>query len=179
MSRYNKGQTSAAKTEEKNSKTNSLLSKILAIQHANKNNTRIESLDRLAGKRGIAFKSALSWTDESLKLISCAYNTSQQSYNKEYSDQLKSELDIYNTPTRSNPIRPNNAISARPPQKQELEDLKAECEHLKNALAEIYRAYMQLSARVDIKTREDLRYQQVLKNHARAVGKASLILVKS
>ena len=178
MSRYSKGQTSEAKTHEKEQKSQSLLTKVLLIKKANADSQKITSLDALASGRGVSFKAALGWADEALNIAPCAYNTSQKPYNIELSNSLKIELQIYNSTTKARAAasekRPATSVSVH----QKLADMSQECEHLKNAVAEIYRAYMQLQARVDDKTRQDIRYQQVLKDHARALGKAKLIVVK-
>jgi len=179
MTRYSKGQTSEAKAKEKEEKSQSLLTKVLLIKGANAANKRIDSLDALSSGRGVSFKAALSWTDQALNVVPCAYNTSQKPYNIELSNNLKVELVAYNSR-----LSPAHATASPPPikkssDKEKLVHLALECEHLKNAVAEIYRAYMQLLARVDEKARQDIRYQQVLKSHARAMGKANLVLVNT
>ena len=178
MTRYSKGETSTAKMQERLAKSTSLINKVVSIRAAVDSKSRIGSLDALACKRGIAFKAALSWIDEDLQVTSCSYNTSQEPYNIESSNQLKLVLAKYNEQTLD-PHKPSATpkITQRS-QAAEIVDLKAQCTYLKNALAEIYRAYKQLEERSDEQTRQDLRYQQVLKSHTKALNKAHLTLVK-
>lgn len=178
MSRYSKGETSAAKLQEKQAKSQSLLTKILLIRKAIEDHKRLPSLDALKSKRGISFKSALAWADTDLKVTSCSYNTSREPYNIEYSDQLAAALAAYNNqPPATEPPPPQKRITQRS-QQEEISNLKGQIDYLTNTLAEMYRAYMQLTSRVDEHTRQDLRYQQVLKSHTLALDRAHLSLVK-
>lgn len=178
MAKYSKGETSKAKTLERHIKSASLINKVVLISAAVDSRSRIGSLDALAGARGISFKTALSWSDASLEISSCSYNTSQEAYNIESSNQLKSVLALYNALilTPEQPTAPPKLTQRS--QATEINALKAECSFLKNALAEVYRAYKQLEERTDEATRQDLRYQQVLRSHAKALNKAHLTLVK-
>lgn len=178
MSRYSKGETSQAKLQEKQAKTQSLLTKTILIKDAVKDNRSIPSLDAHRSKRGISFKSVLAWVDPELDVTPCSYNTSREPYNIEYSDQLVAALDAYNKQSQSHADSPQKPRLTKRSQSDEIANLKGQIESLQNALGEVYRAYMQLTARVDEQTRQDLRYQQVLKNHARALNKAHLTLVK-
>ncbi len=178
MGRYSKGQTSLAKLHEKQAKTQSLLTKTILIRDAVKENRRITSLDVHRSKRGIPFKSALAWVDIELGVASCAYNTSREPYNVEYSDQLLAALEAYNKLSEPKIESPSKARLTKRSKTEEIVILKGQIENLQNALGEVYRAYMQIMARVDEQTRQDLRYQQVLKSHTRALNKAHLALVK-
>ncbi|CAD5378648.1 conserved hypothetical protein [Pseudomonas sp. OF001] len=178
MSRYSKGETSQAKLQEKQAKTQSLLIKTILIKNAVKDNRSIPSLDAHRSKRGVSFKSVLAWVDPKLDVTSCSYNTSREPYNIEYSDQLAAALDSYNKQSQSHADSPPKPRLTKRSQSEEIANLKDQIEILQNALGEVYRAYMQLTARVDEQTRRDLRYQQVLKNHTRALNRAHLTLVK-
>ncbi|MHA6129007.1 hypothetical protein ACX3YD_22950 [Pseudomonas fluorescens group sp. PF-1] len=178
MSRYSKGETSQAKLQEKQAKTKSLLTKTFLLKDAVKDNRSIPSLDAHRSKRGISFKSVLAWVDPELDVTSCSYNTSREPYNAEYSDQLANTLDAYNKQFESKADSPPKPRPTKRSQSEEIANLKGQIEGLQNALGEVYRAYMQLTARVDEQTRQDLRYQQVLKSHARALNKTYLTLVK-
>lgn len=178
MSRYSKGETSAAKLEEKQANTQSLHTKILLIRKAIEENQRLPSLDALKSKRGIPFKATLAWADTDLEVSCCSYNTSREPYNIEYSDQLAAALAEYNNLTpATDPHPPKKRITQRS-QQEEISTLKCQIDYLTNTLGEMYRAYMQLTARVDEQTRQDLRYQQVLKSHTQALDRAHLTLVK-
>ncbi|HBO1072967.1 TPA: hypothetical protein NHR00_002610 [Pseudomonas aeruginosa] len=178
MSRYSKGETSAAKLQEKQAKTQSLITKILLIRKAIEDRQRLPSLDALKSKRGIPFKSALNWSDADLGVISCSYNTSREPYNTEYSDQLAAALETYNNLTPATQTLPPQKRITQRSQQEEISTLKNQVDYLTNTLGEVYRAYMQLVARVDEHTRQDLRYQQVLKSHTLALDRAHLTLVK-
>lgn len=178
MAKYSKGETSQAKLEEKQAKTQSLLNKTLLILDAVKERQSIPSLDSLKGKHGIPFKSALAWADPELNISSCSYNTSREPYNIEYSKKLAVALESYNNFLQSSTAKPITERQTKRSQTDLIVDLKGQVEYLQNAVAEIYRAYMQLMARMDEHTRQDIRYQQVIKNHTRAVNKARLTLVK-
>lgn len=178
MSRYSKGETSQAKLQEKQAKTQSLLTKIILIKDAVKEHRRIASLDFLRSKRGVSFKSVLAWADAELNVKSCSYNTSREPYNIEYSDQLFAALEAYNKLSISKTETPSKTGITKRSQNEEIVNLKCQIENLKNALGEVYRAYMQLMSRVDEQTRQDFRYQQVLKSHTKALNKAHLALVK-
>lgn len=178
MSRYSKGETSEAKLQEKHAKTQSLLTKILLIRKAIEQHRRLPSLDALKSKRGVPFKAALAWTDVELGVVSCSYNTSREPYNIEYSDQLSTALKTYNNlPPIAEPPSPQKRTTQRS-QQEEISILKNQIDYLTNTVGELYRAYMQLLARVDEHTRQDLRYQQVLKSHTQALDRAHLTLVK-
>ncbi|MBV2131573.1 hypothetical protein KRX52_02035 [Pseudomonas sp. MAP12] len=178
MSRYSKGETSQAKLQEKQAKTQSLLTKTILIKDAVKDNRSIPSLDIHRSKRGVSFKSVLAWVDPELDITSCSYNTSREPYNIEYSDQLSAALNSYNKQSKSHADPPPKPRLTKRSQSEEIANLKGQIESLQNALGEIYRAYMQLTTRVDEQTRQDLRYQQVLKSHTRALNRAHLTLVK-
>ncbi len=178
MSRYSKGETSQAKLQERQAKTQSLLTKTILIKDAVKDNRSIPSLDAHRSKRGVSFKSALTWVDAERGIISCSYNTSREPYNIEYSDQLAAALDSYNKQSQSHSDSSPTPRQTKRSQSEEIASLKGQIESLQNALGEVYRAYMQLTARVDEQTRQDLRYQQVLKSHTRALNRAHLTLVK-
>ncbi|MFK0271142.1 hypothetical protein [Pseudomonas asiatica] len=178
MSRYSKGETSEAKLKEKQAKTQSLLNKIMLLRKAIQEHHRLPTLDALKSKRGVAFKSVLAWEDPALNVTSCSYNTSREPYNIEYSDQLAVALEAYNNqPPATEPAPPQKRITQRS-QQEEISNLKGQIDYLTNTLAEMYRAYMQLNSRVDEHTRQDLRYQQVLKSHTQALDRAHLTLVK-
>jgi esterase/lipase len=177
MSRYSKGETSTAKLQEKQTKSQSLLNKTLLIRKAVEELQRLPSLDTLISNRGISFKAALAWTDANLGVVSCSYNTSRQHYNIEYSYQLSTVLKKYNKLTNAVDCPPQKQNAQRS-QHEEISTLKKQIDSLTNTIAEIYRAYMQLTARVDEQTRQDLRYQQVLKSHTQTLDKAHLTLVK-
>lgn len=178
MSRYSKGETSAAKLQEKQAKTQSLLTKILLIRKAIEDHQRLPSLDALKSKRGIPFKAALNWSDADLGVTSCSYNTSREPYNIEYSDQLAATLETYNNLSPATQTPPPQKRITQRSQQEEISTLKNQIDYLTNTLGEIYRAYMQLTARVDEHTRQDLRYQQVLKSHTQTLDRAHLTLVK-
>lgn len=178
MSRYSKGETSQEKLQEKQAKTQSLLTKAILIKDAVKDNRNIPSLDAHRSKRGISFKSVLAWIDLELNVTSCSYNTSREPYNIEYSYQLASALESYNKQSQSHANAPPKPRLTKRSQSEEIANLKGQIDSLQNALGEVYRAYMQLTARVDEQTRQDLRYQQVLKSHTRALNRAHLTLVK-
>ncbi|PWK30009.1 hypothetical protein [Pseudomonas sp. OV226] len=178
MTRYSKGETSTAKMQERLAKSASLINKVINISAAVDSKSRIGSLDVLAGKRGVSFKTALSWSDEDLEVTSCSYNTSQEPYNIESSNQLKLVLAKYNELILAPPKQHTPPKITQRSQADEIVDLKSQCKYLKNALAEVYRAYKQLEERTDEQTRQDLRYQQVLKSHTKALNKAYLTLVK-
>ncbi|MFZ5957221.1 hypothetical protein ACOXVJ_06860 [Pseudomonas knackmussii] len=178
MGRYSKGQTSLAKLQEKQTKTQSLLTKTILIRDAVKENRRITSLDAHRSKHGIAFKSALAWIDNDLGVVSCSYNTSREPYNIEYSEQLLAALETYNKLAEQNIEEPPKARRTKRSQGEEIAGLKNQIASLQNALGEVYRAYIQLTTRVDEHTRQDLRYQQLLKSHTRALNRVHLTLVK-
>ncbi|CAB5686709.1 MULTISPECIES: hypothetical protein [Pseudomonas] len=178
MSRYSKGETSQAKLMEKQAKTQSLLNKIVLIRRASQEHQRLPTLDALKSKRGIPFKAALAWEDAALEVSSCSYNTSQEPYNIEYSGQLAEALEIYNAMiTLPDTPLPKPRTTKRS-QQEEVTTLKNQINYLTNTVAEIYRAYMQLADRVDEQTRQDQRYQQVLKSHTQTLDRAHLTLVK-
>lgn len=178
MSRYSKGETSEAKLNEKQAKTQSLLNKVIQIRKAVQDNQRISTLDALKSKRGIPFKAALAWEDTTLEVSSCSYNTSQEPYNKEYAKQLSVALEAYNNLTTVAEATPPRKRTTKRSQQEEISILKNQIDYLTNTVAEIYRAYIQLTSRVDEQTRQDLRYQQVLKSHTQTLDRAHLTLVK-
>lgn len=178
MSRYSKGETSAAKLQEKQAKTQSLLNKVLRIRKAVDEHQRLPTLDILKSKRGISFKAALTWTDTELGVESCSYNTAREPYNSEYADQLSIALESYNKLTALSTAPPTNKEASQRSKNEEITALKNQIDYLTNTVAEIYRAYMQLTARVDEQTRQELRYQQVLKSHSQTLNRAHLTLVK-
>jgi hypothetical protein len=178
MSRYSKGETSKAKLKEKQAKTQSLLNKIILLRKAVRDNQRIPTLDVFKSKRGIPFKATLAWEDGTLEVSSCSYNTSQEPYNKEYAEQLSVALKAYNELTTAAEAPPPQKRTTKRSQQEEITILKNQIDYLTNTVAEMYRAYIQLTSRVDEQTRQDLRYQQVLKSHTQALDRAHLTLVK-
>ncbi|RTR54481.1 hypothetical protein [Pseudomonas aeruginosa] len=178
MSKFRKGETSAAKLNEKEEKTKGLLLKMEKLKAAVSQGIKIPSLDKLRSTHGISFKALLAWTDHEAGLNSCSFNTSQSTHNIKISNKLKEILHLYNN-NESKIARnmPSTGASIKNSSKKEARTLREENTMLRNSLAEVYRAYEQLLARVDESTKRDIRYQQALKAHTQALGKADIRLI--
>ncbi|MCS8153545.1 hypothetical protein N0480_12030 [Pseudomonas aeruginosa] len=181
MSKFKKGETSSAKLREKEEKTESIVQKIEHIKAAHIDRKRIPSLDRLMSSHGVSLKSALAWSDSDLGITSCSYNTAKAEHNKAITGKLVEALNIYNEirPSTSAKEPTIKANSNKADLLRKIRNLTEENILLRNSLAEVYRAYEQLIARVDEKTKQDIRYQQVLKAHTQALGKADIRLIKN
>lgn len=165
MSKYNAGETSSEVREKQKSINKSILKKCKLIK---KIKTYEDIPPSLVIKKNYISESAVhKWSDEKLGVISYAWNTAHTEYNHVALDAL---LDAINTA--------NKELSKGLSTTDSVEDPGVEINQLRTALAEVYRAYMQLIdfCKEDKEIDESLR--NLIKNQAKVLGKQRIWSVK-
>ncbi|MBU2909462.1 hypothetical protein [Vibrio splendidus] len=164
MPKFKQGETSQGVLDKKNSITQSMIKKTLLI---NKIKSIKDIPASLVVKNGVISEASVQkWKDDALKITSYARNSAHADHNDK---PLKSLLlSIRNANTRINSSTEENANS---PQSNKVKRLEEENSQLKLALAEVYRAYMQLLNEYREDREIDEKYRELLLKQAKALGK--------
>lgn len=173
MTRYAKGETSAAVRARQNKIAESLAAKTRALQSISQGGPVPSSL--ALSKRGRISLGALhEWNDEGLGVHAYSRNSAHQPYHSNLLDHLLQAMKGAN-----DHLEEAKASSGRKPRTKELliADLKSDVQRLTRTIAELYRAYMHLADTVSESGRADSAYHSALKAHASTLGKARLVLV--
>jgi hypothetical protein len=172
MPRFKPGQTSSGVRKRQNDITRSMLAKADLINLIQSINDVPSSLD-LKGNY-ISEESVYKWSDESLdNLRSFSRNTAYAEHNAHALKVLiksvkraNSKIAIKQNSKTSN-YRSNNEDDA-------LSQIRKENENLKNALAEVYRAYLQIIDKYREDRQVDESIRSLILEQARILGKKRL-----
>jgi hypothetical protein len=175
MSQYKPGETSGAVIKKKNAITTSILKKATLIDS-------IKSIDdiyptlNIKGS-SISEASILEWIDDDLGIIKCSWNTARAEHNAEAHALLLKALINVNKRLATNQKEDSNNRPHKSDDKASIQ-LRKENEDLKRALAEVYRAYMQLVERFreDQEINEAIR--QLILDQAQILGQQRVWEVK-
>ncbi|WP_417310912.1 hypothetical protein [Devosia sp.] len=170
MSKFKKGETSTAIRLKKENISNSLDKKNEILSKLNNiDDIKVTiPLERVY----LSEKSVLEWEDESLGIIKCSRNTAHQAHNKTILNSISLEIKRINKIISSS--HNNKITDIKKNQKNRI--LKEENEELKNVLAEVYRAYIQLveminkSDNIDFSIRKKISNQKNILNHRNIRG---------
>ncbi len=141
MPKYEPGQTSEAVKNKKNAITKSIERKAELINSINSIDDIFTSLN-IKGD-SIAEASVHKWSDDDLGIISYSWNTAHAEHNAKALKALQKAIKNANNKLADSEIHGNKS-SKNTSTDNTTNNLREENEELKNALAEVYRAYMHL-----------------------------------
>lgn len=174
MSKFKRGETSKTVIDKKNAITKSILRKAELINKVMTYNDIPSSLEIKKG--AISQTSVHKWSDDELKIISYSRNSAHAEHNTHAIITLIESINNANTRLTNAPEsgQKNDGKSITRLSENEINKLQKENDELKIALAEVYRAYMQLvdSCREDKQI--DNAYRKLLLSQARILGKNRL-----
>ncbi|MEK5753450.1 hypothetical protein V3519_15965, partial [Acinetobacter variabilis] len=160
MPKFITGETSKAVLAEKEAKTESLLKKANLIRKISKKDDIYPSL--VVKRKTISLSSVLQWEDHELGVIKCVWNTAHEAHNAQVLKALLEAIDLANL--NLNNEQSGKQVSTKTGSsyisKEDLNLLMLENEELRNALAEVYRAYIQILENI----KEDKTVNEVLQS---------------
>ena len=178
MPKFIAGETSKAVLAEKEAKTESLSKKANLIRKISSKNDIYPSL--VVKRKTISLSSVLQWEDHELGVIKCVWNTAHEAHNAQVLKALLEAIDLANL--NLNNEQSGKQVSTKTGSssisKEDLNLLMLENEELRNALAEVYRAYIQTLENI----KEDKTVNEVLhsllRNQALILGKQRIWQLK-
>ena len=171
MPKFIAGETSKAVLAEKEAKTESLSKKAKLIRKISSNNDIYPSL--VVKRKTISLSSVLQWEDHELGVIKCVWNTAHEAHNAQVLKALLEAIDLANL--NLNNEQSGKQVSTKTGSssisKEDLNLLMLENEELRNALAEVYRAYIQTLENIKEDKTVNEVLQSLLRNQALILGK--------
>lgn len=175
MSKYKPGETSEAVTNKKNAITKSILKKAELIDSIKSIDEIYPTLD-IKGNT-ISEAAALKWDDNELNIIKCSWNTARTEHNVQAHRLLQKALKKANKRLAEN-LKEGNIDRIYESSDKITVQLRNENEDLKRALAEVYRAYIQLVERSREDQKIDDAIRQLILDQAQLLGKQRVWEVK-
>ncbi|CAK2489613.1 conserved hypothetical protein [Vibrio crassostreae] len=173
MSRFKQGETSDAVKEKKLMITQSIIRKAKILDKIKSHSDIPSTL--ICGASGFSQASINKWSDESFGVVSYSYNSARAKHNADALSELLDSIDGANNRLKHarKKVQSISVSDKTKPSRvsvDEVHRLREENEELKVALAEIYRAYMQLldSCREDEQI--DKAYRKLILEQARILG---------
>ena len=171
MPKFIAGETSKAVLAEKEAKTESLSKKANLIRKISSKNDIYPSL--VVKRKTISLSSVLQWEDHELGVIKCVWNTAHEAHNAQVLKALLEAIDLANL--NLNNEQSGKQVSTKTGSssisKEDLNLLMLENEELRNALAEVYRAYIQTLENIKEDKTVNEVLQSLLRNQALILGK--------
>ena len=178
MPKFIAGETSKAVLAEKEAKTESLLKKANLIRKISKKDDIYPSL--VVKRKTISLSSVLQWEDHELGVIKCVWNTAHEAHNAQVLKALLEAIDLANL--NLNNEQSGKQVSTKTGSsyisKEDLNLLMLENEELRNALAEVYRAYIQILENIKEDKTVNEVLQSLLRNQALILGKQRIWQLK-
>ena len=178
MPKFIAGETSKAVLAEKKAKTESLSKKANLIRNISSNNDIYPSL--VVKRKTISLSSVLQWEDHELGVIKCVWNTAHEAHNAQVLKALLEAIDLANL--NLNNEQSGKQVSTKTGSssisKEDLNLLMLENEELRNALAEVYRAYIQTLENIKEDKTVNEVLQSLLRNQALILGKHRILQLK-
>jgi hypothetical protein len=178
MPKFIAGETSKAVLAEKEAKTESLSKKAKLIRKISSNNDIYPSL--VVKRKTISLSSVLQWEDHELGVIKCVWNTAHEAHNAQVLKALLEAIDLANL--NLNNEQSGKQVSTKTGSssisKEDLNLLMLENEELRNALAEVYRAYIQTLENIKEDKTVNEVLQSLLRNQALILGKQRIWQLK-
>ena len=178
MPKFITGETSKAVLAEKEAKTESLLKKANLIRKISKKDDIYPSL--VVKRKTISLSSVLQWEDHGLGVIKCVWNTAHEAHNAQVLKALLEAIDLANL--NLNNEQSGKQVSTKTGSssisKEDLNLLMLENEELRNALAEVYRAYIQTLENIKEDKTVNEVLQSLLRNQALILGKQRIWQLK-
>ena len=178
MSRFKAGETSKGVLAKKAAITESLYKKAKLIKAIKKKDGIYPTL--VVKRNSIALMNALNWKDDELGVISCFYNTAHQKHNKLALQALLDAIEIANNnlenelPGEKDSTNEKSALFSQ----EDVKLLISENDELRNALAEVYRAYIQTLDNIKEDTVVNEVLQSLLRNQALVLGNQRIWKIK-
>lgn len=176
MSQYKPGETSEAVTNKRNSITKSILRKAELIDSIKSTNDIYSTLN-IKGNT-ISEAAALKWNDDDLSIIKCSWNTARTKHNAKAHRLLQKALKKANKRLAANQEEGGGNKRLNESNDKFTIKILKENEDLKIALAEVYRAYMQLIERFREDQEIDDAIRQLILDQARLLGQQRVREVK-
>lgn len=180
MPKFITGETSKAVLAEKEAKTESLSKKANLIRKIGSKDDIYPSL--VVKRKTISLSSVLQWEDHELGVIKCVWNTAHEAHNAQVLKALLEAIDLanlnLNNEQSDKQISTKTSTSSISISKEDLNLLMLENEELRNALAEVYRAYLQILENIKEDKSVSEVLQLLLKNQAFILGKQRVWQVK-
>ena len=178
MPKFIAGETSKAVLAEKEAKTESLSKKANLIRKISSKDDLYPSL--VVKRKTISLSSVLQWEDHELGVIKCVWNTAHEAHNAQVLKALLEAIDLANL--NLNNEQSGKQVSTKTGSssisKEDLNLLMLENEELRNALAEVYRAYIQTLENIKEDKTVNEVLQSLLRNQALILGKQRIWQLK-
>ena len=178
MPKFIAGETSKAVLAEKEAKTESLSKKAKLIRKISSNNDIYPSL--VVKRKTISLSSVLQWEDHELGVIKCVWNTAHEAHNAQVLKALLEAIDLANLNliNEQSGKQVSTKTGSSSISKEDLNLLMLENEELRNALAEVYRAYIQTLENIKEDKTVNEVLQSLLRNQALILGKQRIWQLK-
>ena len=178
MPKFIAGETSKAVLAEKKAKTESLSKKANLIRKISSKDDLYPSL--VVKRKTISLSSVLQWEDHELGVIKCVWNTAHEAHNAQVLKTLLEAIDLANLSlnTEQSDKQVSTKTGSLSISKEELNLLMLENEELRNALAEVYRAYIQTLETIKEDKAVNEVLQSLLRNQALILGKQRIWQLK-
>lgn len=178
MPKFIAGETSKAVLAEKVAKTESLSKKANLIRKISSKDDLYPSL--VIKRKTISLSSVLQWEDHELGVIKCVWNTAHEAHNAQVLKALLEAIDLANLNLNNEQSgeQVSTKTSSSSISKEDLNLLIQENEELRNALAEVYRAYIQTLENIKEDKTVNEVLQSLLRNQALILGKQRIWQLK-
>lgn len=178
MSRFKAGETSKGVLAKKAAITESLYKKAKLIKAIKKEDDIYPTL--VVKRNSIALIPVLRWKDDELGVISCAYNTAHENYNEVPLKALLDSIDIANNNLENEQLGEKDSTNEKSAlfSQEDVKLLISENDELRNALAEVYRAYIQTLDNIKEDTVVNEVLQSLLRNQALVLGNQRIWKIK-
>ncbi|HAV5427737.1 hypothetical protein ACT4VK_11140 [Acinetobacter baumannii] len=178
MPKFIAGETSKAVLAEKEAKTESLSKKANLIRKISSKDDLYPSL--VIKRKTISLSSVLQWEDHELGVIKCVWNTAHEAHNAQVLKALLEAIDLANLNLNNEQSgeQVSTKTSSSSISKEDLNLLIQENEELRNALAEVYRAYIQTLENIKEDKTVNEVLQSLLRNQALILGKQRIWQLK-
>lgn len=176
MPKFKKGETSNEIINKKKAITKSILMKSELLDKINTYSDIASSLKIKANS--ISQAVVHNWNDEQLGIISYSRNAAHSEHNKHALETLIKSIKnanqrLTNVAKKQGEIKSLSRLS-----EEAVQDLKNDNENLRVALAEVYRAYMQLLDHYHEDKEVDEALRNLIKDQARVLGKNRVWRIK-
>jgi len=178
MPKFVTGETSKEVLAEKTANTESLLVKAALIKKINNTDDIYPSLE--VKRQSISLSSVIKWNDEKLGITKCAWNTAHARHNQHALKTLVDSIEAANSNLKQtySSVSDSSNNSSIKLSKNEFNLLITENEELRNALAEVYRAYIQALENINEDKVVNEVFRTLLKSQAQILGKQRIWQVK-
>jgi hypothetical protein len=177
MPKFKPGETSVEGQRKKEANTRSILLKADLLKKIKGHEDIPESL-KINGVT-IPEYAVHKWHDEKLGIISCAWNTAHSEGNKKALNKLLKSIAAVNKrliASTKNSESQHKKSSYNP--KDPINVLKKQNSELKSALAEVYRAYIQLIDKYREDEQIDESYRKLILDQSRILGRHRMQIIK-